>query len=539
MIQIFHKLSGLSRIQTRLGKEFKNKKLATYQSQSSDSLITSLLVAFCIAYALIAGYFLGVFQQRILQQFALPIGALLMIFFWALPDRQGASYKALTVSFFLAMVASAAWPAYLAIALPGLPWITVTRLIYTILALSFFYLIATDKQSRTLIASQLASQATIKIFLILFILTQFLTIPLARSNASDALSAVINYQMIWTLPLFAALIVFHNTDNFNKLCKTILWTTVILCIIGLLEYRREQVLWANSIPSFLKVVDPMVERILAGVRRAADGLYRVNATFTTSLSLAEYLGLALPFIIHQFFINKTPLVRLAITVLYIATIATIIVTRSRLGMIAVGITHLIYPLLVGLRRWSHKRNDLIGPSLIALYPIMLLTFMAALLASRRLYIMFLGSGAHQASNDARETMYEKGIPMILKNPWGFGANQGAGALGFYSPTGILTIDSYYLSIGLDYGIIGLITFYGMIIIAITLCVRTYLASNDQSTSAAAPIAIALTSYFIIKSVLSQSQNQNLLFVFIGAAIALNAHSQSTLKQQKQYNHDLS
>src|SRR3546814_17037082 len=94
---------------------------------------------------------------------------------------------------------------------------------------------------------------------------------------------------------------------------------------------------------------------------------------------------------------------------------------------------------------------------------------------------------------------------MLSNPWGFGANQGAAALNYRLPSGMLTIDSYYLSIGLDYGVLGFIAFYGMILYAIYVCVRLYLSVRDEEATIAATLAMALGIYFIIKAVLSQPQ----------------------------------
>src|SRR3546814_13976728 len=104
-------------------------------------------------------------------------------------------------------------------------------------------------------------------------------------------------------------------------------------------------------------------------------------------------------------------------------------------------------------------------------------------------------------------MFQSGIPMILKNPWGFGADQGAAALGYLTPAGEITLDSYYLTIGLDYGVAGFIAFYGMLLAAIYLCVRVCLTSSEREARSAAPAAIALGAYFVIQSVLTQSEDQ--------------------------------
>src|SRR3546814_5492859 len=100
--------------------------------------------------------------------------------------------------------------------------------------------------------------------------------------------------------------------------------------------------------------------MLSGARRSADGLYRVQTTYTTSLSCAEFMSLVTPFIMHYLFVTKRFWVRVGLLALYIGVIATIVVTRSRLGMIGLGIAHLTYPLLIGIRRRAIFRNDLVG-----------------------------------------------------------------------------------------------------------------------------------------------------------------------------------
>src|SRR3546814_8573683 len=71
------RLSGLERLRASLAAPSgRERVLPTYQNRENDSLIVSLLVAACIVYACVSGYFLGVFQQFILQQFLAPCLAL-------------------------------------------------------------------------------------------------------------------------------------------------------------------------------------------------------------------------------------------------------------------------------------------------------------------------------------------------------------------------------------------------------------------------------------------------------------------------------
>ncbi len=512
--------SGLQRVRTTLASHQREYTLPAYQRRRHDFLATSLLIALALIYALVSGYFLGVFQQYILLQFLAPCLVLAALALWAMPDRSGVSHHYLERGFFTLIVVNVLWPVYLAIALPGLPWITVSKLVLLVTLLTFGIVVATDRQARSEIGVIFSKAKIIKIALITFICTQFLSLPTAH-HLSNSLGATINYQFYWTGVLLMSMLVAAKPGRVDTIAKCILGTAAALCLIAFWENHLQHLPWIGHIPSFVQVSDPVVEQMLSGVRRAADGLYRVQTTYTTSLSCAEFMALAIPFVIHYFLTSQRIWVRAMLFVLYVSIIFTIVVTRSRLGMIGLGIAHLAYPLVIGIRRRGMIRNDLIGPSLIALYPAMLAGFMGALLASRRLYVMFIGGGQHQASNDARESMYHNGIPLILKHPWGYGANEGAGVLGYVDPSGQLTIDSYYLSIGLDYGVIGFVAFYGMLLAAIYLAVRVYLTSKDDAARISAPVAIALGNYFVIKSVLSQSQNQFLMFALVGVSLALN------------------
>src|SRR3546814_1125312 len=93
----------------------------------------------------------------------------------------------------------------------------------------------------------------------------------------------------------------------------------------------------------------------------------------------------MPFIIHYFLTSRSAWLRLGLLIVYFGVIFAVYASRARLGMIGLGIAHLSYPLLIALRRRATVRNDLVGPSLIALYPAALAGFMGLLLASRRLY----------------------------------------------------------------------------------------------------------------------------------------------------------
>lgn len=522
MIRHLRNILGIHIIGRNIGREQAPAPLPFYRNSTSDALSTTLLIAVAIIYTLVSGYFLGVFQQYILLQFTLPIIALLSIILWAIPDKQNLSITGMQRVFLLYVISSVIWPNYLAFSLPGLPWIGLGRLCLFLASAFFFVILSMDQETRSNIGTALKAHKPIRIFFLLFIAVQIFVLVFAN-EVGDAFSALFNNQMNWTIPFLLGLAVFWRFRNLELFIKALLVCGAVLSLIAVREAELQRLPWVGRIPSFLAIDNPILIPILTGAKRAADGIYRVQTTYTTSLSCAEFMAMITPFILYYMFSTRNLIYRILLVALYFGALYTIIVTGSRLGMIGFAIAHLVYPALVGIRRWARLKNDLVGPSLIALYPAMLGVFMAALLASRRLYVMFLGGGQHQASNDAREAMYSKGIPLIFQNPWGFGVNQGGNALGFRNQAGVLTIDSYYLTIGLDYGVLGFIAFYGMILTAIYIAVRTYFLSSAPEAKLSAPIGITLGSYLVIKSVLSQSQNQHILFMLIAATLVLSYH----------------
>src|SRR3546814_1188592 len=88
--------------------------LPAYKQRRTDSMTVSLMVALAIVYAFVSGYFIGVFQQYILQQFLLPLLALAGLALWAMPDREGVSHRFVERGFFALIVANVLWPVYLA-----------------------------------------------------------------------------------------------------------------------------------------------------------------------------------------------------------------------------------------------------------------------------------------------------------------------------------------------------------------------------------------------------------------------------------------
>ena len=101
------------------------------------------------------------------------------------------------------------------------------------------------------------------------------------------------------------------------------------------------------------------------------------------------------------------------------------------------------------------------------------------------------------------------------------------ALGFgLDLNGMITVDTYYLTVLLEYGIEGFIVYYGMLAIAIYEGGKRSLAGRLQSDdkSFILPITISLIVFFVVKSVFSQQDNHPIVFMMLGGLLALATSS---------------
>jgi hypothetical protein len=284
----------------------------------------------------------------------------------------------------------------------------------------------------------------------------------------------------------------------------------------------------GHIPPFLKIDDESVQRTLAFRARASTGIYRIKSTATTPLGLAELLGLALPFAMHLIFDRYKLVIRIAAAVFILLSLYAILLTDSRLGVVAALASVVFYLLIWSLLKWRREKSSILGPAIVLSYPIIMVLFISSTFLIGRLRNEFWGNGAHQASTESRMVQWEMAIPKITQNPFGYGVSQGAEVLGFRNPAGTLTIDSYFLSVLLELGVLGFLIYFGLFLRAVFVGARTVVVhGRDRETRLLLPLSVAVMNFVIVKSVFSQDANHPLIFMMVGAIVALTYRASRT------------
>ena len=146
--------------------EAANRRRAIWAIPSGwRSLASSMVAAF------------GLFPPPfLLLAFVAPIAVLALLAIWALPDLARPPTRTLGWLFYAFTVALVVWPNYLAITLPGLPWITMTRLIGFPLVFLVLVCVSTSTAFRTQVGDVLVALSPGSQIFLVFLAMQALSV---------------------------------------------------------------------------------------------------------------------------------------------------------------------------------------------------------------------------------------------------------------------------------------------------------------------------------------------------------------------------
>jgi hypothetical protein len=423
---------------------------------------------------------------------------------------------------FALFAALVAWPNYLAITLPGLPWITVSRLIGTPMVILLFVSLSISPPFRARLAAVLADSPAVWKCLIIFTILQGLSIAFT-SQFGVSISKYVVHLTNETAAFFLCAYLFRRPGR-AELWGALIWGFAIFVgFIGLREFREERVLWAGHVPRFLLPQDDVVMRILAGSSRATTGEYRAQSVFTTSLGFSEFMALAIPFPLH-FAVSSfyKPWIRIAGALSIPFMVVVILDTGSRLGLLGFFLGTMLYLLLWALRLQRRSPGNLIAPTVIVAYPALFSAFIVASLFIGRIKAKVWGMGQYDDSNQARIDQWHMGIPKIITHPLGHGVGVGAEALGYVNLGGTLTIDSYYLAVAMEYGIVGFIAFFSVFVLSALHGARYSLMIDEEDHDIAflLPLTVAVIAFLAMKAFFAQDDNNPVVFMMVGIMVGL-------------------
>ncbi len=481
----------------------------------------SAFVVAQVAAAAAYGFAAVALPPQMLFVLILPVVVCLLAALWLMPDRGVFPQTAVQRSYRILFILSFIWPSYIAIVLPGLPWLTPTRIALFATSFLFLYSVSTSGQLRRHLGVVARASPLLWAAFLLWEGSMFVTVPFSHTLA-PTFKLLIDNQLRLAGVFFVGCVVFARRGYSTRTVVWLLVLAVICALDGFVEDKLEFPPWANHIPSFMRVDDATLANVLGRQARSADGLYRVRGPYGNSLIFAEFLAMCMPFVLHWTLTARTLLRRVATAVAGLMIFGAIVITQSRLGLVGTMVAVATYVPLWAYRQWRADRTSLIGPTILFGAPLVALAMFGVVLSSHTLRTRVLGGGAQQASTEARNQQMRLAIPKVLANPIGHGLGQSGSALGFYNQAGALTVDNYYVTEGLDLGVVGTLGFFGMFVVGAAIGVRLYLTTDDRETELAGAMSALFAIFLVTKLALSEDNNHPVVFLFLGMLAALFA-----------------
>lgn len=476
---------------------------------------TGILIA-CLFLGVFYGFVFAVFPPFMLIYAAIPLVVLAAVIIWALPEVEKVSLRPFIAVFLLAFGSKLLWPEYLAPNIPGLPAISVGRVTLVLLMLA---LIITLSMSRAAKRDLIAALGEIPLWKILVALNviQLYTIFLSVAPVRSFNMVLVTLQA-WTGIYIASVLAFTNDRARALLPRILVGSAFFLCAMGMVELQNQAILWAKNFPTFFRY-----DEVIAGILepKFRDGGYRVTTIYTTSLSFAEYLALASPFFLHNLMRARQVHWMAFWAAANLLLLFTILKTGARLGIVGMFTADTLYLMIWSFRRWRvHNKADLVGPAMSLAFPVAAAVFLVSMFTVDAVRYRTISGSSTGFSDDARWTQFEMAIPDLIRNPLGYGLGSSGEVIGYTTPGGQVTVDSYVLTVLVDLGVVGLLLYSTMLLLTMWKLGWIAFLSDSEDDFIAAAVVAAIGSWITSKLVLSQGDNDPLIFVILGYATAL-------------------
>lgn len=229
--------------------------LPQYMPQTSEAqaLLIKLAGICAVGFAgAVYGHYYATLPPKFLLVLLAPLAVMALLVVWVLPDRDTAPTVAMSKLLLAFFAVSVAWPDYLALQLPGLPWISFRRLFLGPMVLLLLVCFSTNAQFRKDMHETLEAEPILWKMMLGFVVIQFISI-VGGPDPAAAFKNFINYQLIWTAVFFASVFAFRDARVTAKFFKIFFVACMIVGLIAIIETENRGVLWKNHVPGFLQV----------------------------------------------------------------------------------------------------------------------------------------------------------------------------------------------------------------------------------------------------------------------------------------------
>lgn len=422
------------------------------------------------------------------------------------------------------VILSALWPRYIAFFLPGLPSINPTRLVDIFLVILVVSGLALNTELRRLVSTSISQQKGI--WFLLFVLYIFKIASVVASEAPfQSVYQFANEVYVHLLCLPVGVYIAADRRRLAFVSKAFLVCLVVVTVFGVLEFSLKKNIFA-------RFADPTNDYVQFAVsEKMRGGLYRAQSTLGYPIVYGEYAGLAFCFATFAIAQMSRSWQWIWKAAAFGMVVAAAYFCGSRSAVIAqvIILAYIVFsPVLVSLFQRSVSLKKLvvwIFMSGIALAVCAGMVYFA--------YEKAFGSGSDTTSNQLRQMMLERSIALAKDSPFvGYGVGIAPYKVGVTaSAKGSFTMDSYYLSILVDSGVVALFAFISLHVYLIVRCLAHLKAavSDFAETNFILALCAALLTSLAYKTILSQVDNHYLFFLATGFVLGIGLKKQNDLR----------
>jgi O-antigen ligase len=252
----------------------------------------------------------------------------------------------------------------------------------------------------------------------------------------------------------------------------------------------------------------------AQAQKIRDGVFRAQAGHTHPLSLGEFLALAAPVAFGLAISARRPAARAQWFVALALIAGGAFATGSRGAFLAIAISMSLAAGIFALRFLRRAAAWRFRPAAGLALALTLLASPAIGVVAYQVIAGKTGASAARSSQD-RVDQIEKAWPKIMARPvGGYGTGRAARVLGYWGST--LTIDNYYLTLALDYGLPGPLALAALLAGMGLLAMRRAAATRGDIAAIHIGLGAAAAALAVMRMIVSQTGNMSFLFVLLGA-----------------------
>ncbi|MDX7953438.1 O-antigen ligase family protein [Lichenihabitans sp. Uapishka_5] len=480
------------------------------------------------------GFVVGV--GCVILPLAAPFGIVALaavILLWAAPDRHttpGQLQRFATLVFYFSIISI---PSYFTLVFPGLPWISLRRLALVMFATSTIVTFATSKEHRAYLALVLMNckPATYLLFLLIALWAASVA---GSAFPAESINNIINQHLVWLLSMLAAIAIFRTKDELRRLIFLITACCLLDFGVGFIEFLLKRPFLFYVVPASMReqliATNGYLMSLLSG-SGIRNGLYRAASVFTGPLSWGEMAAIVAPLGAYFLSESRTITMRFYGVLVVICCFLSIYFSGSRGAYVGFIASIMTYALLWAFRNVRTRPKSLSGGIILVLFFLGSVSLAGSVFFVDRINKTVLGNSQAQVSTEARTAQWNQARPYVLARPVvGYGVGMAAGLVNYSAAPGApVSLDSYVITLLVEMGIPGLLSYMGFFIFLICRCAYIFVYRLDGESGPAAGICCALISYILYRLTLSQIDNNYLAFAIAGIAITL-IHLQALPRQ---------